>query len=63
MFNDRLKRFGSLLLDTEAVLAVGPIFYGDDQNVRGFRVVLSGGTIDVIDPETVALIEQQTADL
>jgi len=60
--NSRLKRFGSLFLNPRSVLAVGPIYYDDDQHVRGLRVVLTGGTIDVIDPESVALIVRQLED-
>lgn len=58
MPNQHLKRFGALLLDPEEVLAVGPIYYADGENVQGVRVVLRGGAIDVLDHDTTMLINQ-----
>jgi hypothetical protein len=65
MFNEKLKHFGSLLLDPETVLAVGPIYDNDgpiyvEKNLRanGYRIVTTGGLIDVLDLATIALINQ-----
>lgn len=48
----RLKRFGSLLVDTDAIIAIAPIFADGDTEgatAHGFRVITTSGTLDVID--------------
>jgi hypothetical protein len=50
---DNLERFGSLLLDPTVVVGVVPLLADNDPSaVVGFRVLTSGGAIDVKDEES-----------
>lgn len=55
----RLQRFGPLLLDLTAVIAVEPIFEGKDRSqYYGFRIQTHGGLLEWSDTEACNSLRQ-----
>jgi hypothetical protein len=48
-----LTRLGHLLVDLNTICAVAPIlFNGDDETVLGYRIVTTGGILEIMDGES-----------